>query len=207
MSRKMSARSVKKLNPLGLLWKGAVFLWEHPLIITVVLLLLVGYFFPVLIKDTFGDIMKCDYLVTQKMNVPPAICDGFSLKVADIPGSIAIAFNQPGWESLIRSGLNMILGDQIKGSIDLLPPLEAAIDPSLEIVRQVMVWGAVALFALLSFFVTFVLSKLRSVVKLILLSRDEWRNLLFGLRTWAFIFLLMIGAFYYWANIYLMQSR
>lgn len=193
MAKKTAARERRsKSGFFGSLWKGLVILWQHPLIITLVLLGLAGYLFREVITQTFASVMNCDYLLVTKLAWPAVVCDGFTLEL-------------PGW---VKDPLVSFLG---KGALDglpfKLPGLSAVIDTPLEILRKILVWGAVVLSALLSFFLTMMASKLRSVIRLILLNREEWRNFLFGLRTWAFFFLLICGAFYYWANIYLMQPR
>ena len=193
MTRKTAARDRQaKSGFFGSIGKALVFLWEHPLIITVILLALAGYLLKEVTARTFAEVMNCDYLLVSRLAWPAVVCDGFTL---ELPG-------------LVRNAVVSFLGEaSLKGLPFVLPGLSSVIDPPLEFFRQVIVWGAVILSALLSFFLTILLSKARAVIRLILLNREEWRTFLFGLRTWAFLFLLLCGGFYYWANIYLTQPR
>lgn len=81
-----------------------------------------------------------------------------------------------------------------KNSFSILPALRA-IDAPLEVFRQVVIWGIILLFALVSLGLAFVVSKITSVVKF-LLTPEGRKIALTNLSIWLLFFVILCIVFY-----------
>ncbi|KAF0107320.1 MAG: hypothetical protein FD146_1798 [Anaerolineaceae bacterium] len=70
-------------------------------------------------------------------------------------------------------------------------------DPPLADLRLFMAWSVVIVFALLSLYLTIVINNWKSVVKILLLNKEEWKNFMASLRTWLLLFVLFCSLFYF----------
>ena len=154
------------------LWSGILFIWNRPLILTVLLLavgILLSY---LLITQTFARYMKCDYLITTKLGVDSRICNG-------------MAFSIPA--TLITPEIPLFKFDG----------LAAIMDRPLKFIRTVIAWTVLAFFALVSLYLTIMFNNLKAIVKILTLNKEEWKRFLGSLRTWLLIFSVFCLFFYF----------
>jgi uncharacterized protein involved in cysteine biosynthesis len=164
----MSKTSKKIKSVFRKLWEGLVFVWGHPVILSVILLALVVLLSYLLITQTFTDQMKCSYLITNKLGVDAHFCEG-------------ILVTDPIWGTTLFK----------------LDGLKTWMDPSLGFIRKVVAWTILISFALLSLYLTIIFNNLKAIVKVLTLNKEEWKRFMASLRTWLLIFSIFCLVFYF----------
>ncbi len=71
------------------------------------------------------------------------------------------------------------------------------IDKPLEIVRKMIVWTVVVFFALVSLFLTLLINNFKTVVRILVLDKEEWRRFMTSFQTWLLIFVSFCSIFFY----------
>ncbi len=61
------------------LWQGIVFVWKHPIILSVILLGLAVFLAYMLVTKSFVKYWNCHYLLVMKNGLPNFFCDGFDI--------------------------------------------------------------------------------------------------------------------------------
>lgn len=73
------------------IWAGIGYLWNRPIILSAVLLILVIFLFDLLLKQAFVNYLKCAYLLNTQLGMPAFFCAGYDVKflgasIFEIPG-------------------------------------------------------------------------------------------------------------------------
>ncbi len=148
-------------------WSGILYIWNRPLLVSVILLVLAVFLTYLLITQTFTDYFNCAYLLgSLGMN---QLCNGININI-DID-----------WANFHMS-------------FPILPPFNA-IDRPLEGFRKFIVWDIIIFFALVSLVLAFIVSKITSFVKVVLTPEGR-KIVLTNVSTWLFIFVILSTLFY-----------
>jgi hypothetical protein len=94
-----------------------------------------------------------------------------------------------------KLGMSSLLCDGIP--FPKIAGLSAVMDPPLELVRKLIAWSVVILFACLSAYLTYILNNLKAVIKLLTFNKEQWKSFMASLRTWLLIFVCFCLLFYY----------
>jgi len=166
MARKGFRKTVAKIShaakPVFIkIWQGVVYVWEHPVILNLILLAAAIYLSYRLITEFFTNYLTCYHLLVTKTGLPAFMCNGFDALVVKVPG------------------------------------LSAIIDPTLKLVRTVIVWTVLAIIFFLSVFLTMLINSLTTFVKILTFNKEEWKKLMATLRTWLLVFVALSLIFFY----------
>jgi hypothetical protein len=164
-------------------WDGIIFVVKHPLILVIIFLPIAFFLSKTLIVETFSKQMKCSYLITEKLAADPHVCEG-----------IDVNFEYPQWIVDIAKTFGKDIGTKI--DLFTLPGLQTVMDPPLRFIRSVVAWTILVFFAMVSLFLTITFNNLKTIVKIILLNKEEWKRFLSSLRTWLLIFSAFCLTFY-----------
>ena len=101
---------------------------------------------------------------------------------------------------LISQSLSMpsFMCDGVDLTLVEVPGLARVMNGPLEGIRQAVLWIVLVVFIALSGYLTFILSNLKKIVKLLTLDKREWQNLLSTLRIFITILVLLTGLLFYW---------
>lgn len=167
---------------------GISYIWNRPLIISGVLLVLTILLFSIIMMRTFSSYTNCNYLFRQKASALSFICNGIKVEQK-------FEFDAP------------IVGHVNLGTISfpILQPLEAGLNKTLEAIRKFVTWNIIILFALASLFLTILLNfviqqtqKIVNTVKVLIRNKEERRSFLnLYLNTWLLIFVSLGLVFYF----------
>ena len=152
----------------GRVWDGILYIWNRPVIISGILLVVAAFLFYAIITQTFVKYTNCNYLIVTKLNMDSVFCKGvtvtdplFGKKLFDMPG------------------------------------LSSAIDKPLEFIRLVIAWSVVVFFAFLSLFLTILINNFVRVVKILTFNKEEWKRFLASARISLLIFIVFCSIFYF----------
>lgn len=149
-------------------WSGILFVWNRPLILTIILLAVGGLLAYLLITQTFSRYMNCGYLITEKLGVDYHVCEGILVE-----------------EPVFGTDLFRLDG------------LKTIMDPTLETIRKIVAWTILVFFALVSLYLTIMFNNLKAIVKILVFNKEEWKRFLGSLRTWLLIFSVFCLVFYF----------
>ena len=76
-----------------------------------------------------------------------------------------------------------------------IPGLRGVMDPPLEFARQIISWSIVIFFGFLSLYLTIIIDRFESVVKLLTFNKEEWKNFMASARIWLLIFVVFCSVF------------
>jgi hypothetical protein len=82
-------RTVRRMG--GKIWSGILYVWNRPILISGVLLVLAVFLFNLLIKETFKPYTNCSYLIVNQLGMDSFFCNGhtvtaFGSTIFTIPG-------------------------------------------------------------------------------------------------------------------------
>ncbi len=163
------AKKEQLLKRIGVrVWSGILYIWNRPIIISGILLVVAAFLFHAIITQTFVKYTNCNYLIVTKLNMDSVFCNGitvtdplFGKKLFDMPG------------------------------------LSSAIDKPLEFIRLVIAWSVIVFFAFLSLFLTIIINNFVRVVKILTFNKEEWKRFLASARISLFIFIVFCSIFYF----------
>ena len=163
------AKKEQLLKRIGVrVWSGILYIWNRPIIISGILLVVAAFLFHAIITQTFVKYTNCNYLIVTKLNMDSVFCNGitvtdplFGKKLFDMPG------------------------------------LSSAIDKPLEFIRLVIAWSIVVFFAFLSLFLTILINNFVRVVKILTFNKEEWKRFLASARISLLIFIVFCSIFYF----------
>ena len=163
------AKKEQLLKRIGVrVWSGILYIWNRPIIISGILLVVAAFLFHAIITQTFVKYTNCNYLIVTKLNMDSVFCNGitvtdplFGKKLFDMPG------------------------------------LSSAIDKPLEFIRLVIAWSVIVFFAFLSLFLTIIINNFVRVVKILTFNKEEWKRFLTSARISLFIFIVFCSIFYF----------
>jgi hypothetical protein len=85
--QRSAARTGRALKPVWVRLKaGWGFLWDHPLLLNAILVVVLALLLIPMVKETFRAYTNCDYLIRQKLSMPSEMCNGVDLLVYKSPG-------------------------------------------------------------------------------------------------------------------------
>jgi hypothetical protein len=82
-------------------------------------------------------------------------------------------------------------------TIFTIPGMKNVMDPPLELIRSVIAWSAILLFAFISLFLTILIENWKTVVGLITFHKEEWKKFIASTRIWLFLFVGLCAVFYF----------
>ena len=153
------AFSIRKI--LQKIWTGVVYVWNRPLIVSLVLLVPAVLLFLQIIHQAFAKYMNCHYLIVTRLGLDTVFCNGVDLVFFSIPG------------------------------------LKSFIDPPLELARKLIAWTVVLFLGFTSLFLTMIIQRLKTIVKLLTFDKQAWREFLGGFAIWLLLFVGFSAAFYF----------
>jgi hypothetical protein len=72
----------KRIRKLGeKIWTGILYIWNRPLFISGILLLVAVFLFNLIIKQTFKPYTNCNYLLVSKLGMDSFFCKGYNVTV------------------------------------------------------------------------------------------------------------------------------
>ena len=83
------AKNIRKIG--GTIWAGVLYIWNRPVLVGGILLILAIFLFNLIIKQTFKPYTNCNYLLVSKLGMDSFFCDGhnvtaFGSTIFRIPG-------------------------------------------------------------------------------------------------------------------------
>ncbi len=82
---------------------GILRVWILPILIIGILVVLVIFLLPRIVKGAFVQYASCDYLIVAQLKMAPFFCDGFDVKVLG-----ASVFTIPGMQSVMDPPLELV---------------------------------------------------------------------------------------------------
>jgi hypothetical protein len=122
-----------------------------------------------LYTEAFRDDFTCRALIIERYDMPEAVCEG------------AI-----GTEGIVGDALDLMGADT---GDNLVPGLEAVIDPPLRVVRKLSIVAYLGFLVVLSVVMTVIVANARRLVRLLRLDRQEWMRLMLGMRLYLAVLL------------------
>jgi hypothetical protein len=159
------------LKPFGRkFWSGICYVWDRPVIVVTILVVLSALLFDTIIKDSFKPYTNCRYLIATKLNVGNVVCDGVTVR-------------------------DPLFGKKLFE----LPGLSALMDKPLELFRKVFAWIIVTFFVFLSLFLTITINNIIRIIKILTFNKEEWKRFLASARTFLLILVTFCSVFYFTA--------
>jgi hypothetical protein len=159
------------LKPFGRkIWLGLCYVWDRPVIVVTILLVLSALLSRIIIKDSFKPYTNCRYLIVTKLSVSNAFCDGVTVR-------------------------DPLFGKKLFE----IPGLSSLMDKPLELLRKVAAWIIVTFFVFLSLFLTITINNFIRIIKILTFNKEEWKRFLASARTFLFILVAFCSIFYFTA--------
>jgi len=158
-------------------WAAIHYVWDHPIILAPILILLAYLLFNGVRTQAFSKFMNCNYLLGDGINFQATLrdrrwtsifCDGFTIQ---FPGVSVLKVHVPGVSVLM--------------------------DPVLEFARTVAVWAVLLFFAFLSLILTLIINNLKMIVRIVTFNKEEWKRFGANLVTFFLIFVVFCAIFYF----------
>jgi hypothetical protein len=156
-------------------WAGVLYVWNHPVILAPILLILAYLLFNEIRAQAFTSYLNCNYVLGEGIHFDDTIggrtwssvfCEGFTL---GIPGVFTVD----------------------------IPGLAGIFNPVLEFVRTVTVWAVLLFFAFISLLLTLIINNLKTIVKIVTLNREEWKRFGASIVTFLLFFVVFCTLFYF----------
>ena len=157
------------------LWVGMRYIWDHPVILSPLLLILAYLLLNVIRTQAFTPYMNCNYMLGVKLGV-------------NDQGTL---LNRT-WTSILCEGVDINIGLHLKFN-----PLGGVLNPILKTVRTITVWAILLFFAFLSLFFTLIINNLKTIVRILTFNREEWKRFGATLSTFLLIFIMFCSIFYF----------
>lgn len=98
---KKLVNNIRKL--FGKIWSGMLFLWNRPLLISAILLVLAVFLLNLLTKETFKPYTNCSYLIVNQLGMDSFFCNGETIKAFG-----STVFKIPGLKAVMDPPLELI---------------------------------------------------------------------------------------------------
>lgn len=152
---------------------GFLFVWNHPVILVPILLILAYLLFNEVRTQAFKPYLNCNYLLGDwlKMNT-----------LGEMP------LSSKTWTNGFCQGIHL-------GKVNV--GLALFLDPALEIVRTVAVWVVLLFFAFISLLLTLIINNVKKIVRIVTFNREEWKRFGASIVTFLLIFVVFCTLFYF----------
>ena len=162
------------------LWAGILYVWERPVILAPILLILAYLFFNGIRTQAFKPYLNCNYLLGDWIN--------FNTE-----------FLGRTWTSIFCDGFYTGLPIPWVGKLTI-PGIGMILNPVLEGIRKVAVWAVLLFFAFISLFLTHIINNFKTIVRLVTLNREEWKRFGATIDTFLLIFVVFCTLFYFYVT-------
>ncbi|MEW5940113.1 MAG: hypothetical protein AB1750_10650 [Chloroflexota bacterium] len=93
-------RTLKRLG--GAVWSGILYVWNRPILVSVLLLTAAYFLFNIIIQQTFKPYMNCNYMIVTKLGMDSFFCNGYDVKVLG-----STVFSIPGLNGVMNPPLEL----------------------------------------------------------------------------------------------------